>query len=235
MNVPIEWQLVLEKKPNLKKLFLDQEKEDVYGEAPVPPYFFHYFRPNNYDAFKGLFVPFKNGKEMFKRIKEIYELTKEDYKPQLDGSFTYFKKERDKNITTEQIASLVLKCIQSLNMILKDYGQELRIREDDIEVHIMDKGTFDKMYDPDETLEADIWILVQEWDVQLEPDKEKNPLVFFNEALYQIAADYGVAKYISWPLKGRRDIEDPYKGYFDIWKLGYMLRIVNPECIILTY
>jgi hypothetical protein len=42
------------------------------------------------------------------------------------------------------------------------------------------------------------------------------------EAAYSLAADYRLARYVLWPLLGRRD--DPYSAYFELWRHGAELR-----------
>jgi hypothetical protein len=42
------------------------------------------------------------------------------------------------------------------------------------------------------------------------------------EAAYSLAADYGLARYVLWPLLARRD--DPYAAYFELWRHGAELR-----------
>lgn len=235
MRIPMEWQLLLERQPNLKKLFVAQEKEDIYGEAPVPPYLFHYFRPDKYDLLKGLFVPFKHGKEVFNRLKEIYEVTRESYVSGMEENFSYFRPKLKREITTKEVTPLVLRCMRDINCILKDYGQTYRVQEENIMIQIMEKQEFNRKFDIDDIIGDEFIMLIEEWYVQLEPDKEKNPIVLFNEAFYQIAADRNITRYISWPITGRADLEDPYKGYFDLWKLGYVMRVVAPDFVVLTY
>ena len=40
-----------------------------------------------------------------------------------------------------------------------------------------------------------------------------------SEALYHISCDYNLSYYLQWPMFDTAQ-ENPFLGYFDLWKLG---------------
>ncbi|WPC40109.1 hypothetical protein [Clostridium sp. JS66] len=233
MKIPKEWENVLEENQEIKEMFLEQENMDIYDDEPVPPFFFHYFRPNKYDKLKGFFVPFLHGEEMFKRLKLIYDVTADEYEKE-DGTIAgYFVPKKNIMLSRSELENIALKHAEGINEILTDLEERSLIDCDNLEIRIMDKREFEDKYDYYDILNCDLYDMQGDWFRDLEEEASENPLILFSESLYNIACDYDLARYVMWPLIERNDMKDPYEAYFNLWKYGYRPMFVNDKLLIL--
>lgn len=235
MRIPIEWTKILEENLELKEMFLEQKSMDKYGDEPIPTFFLHFFRPNNYDKLKGFFIPFSHGEEMFNRLKMIFDATADNYENE-DGSVDgYFIPKKDKSISKTKLENLGLKHAQSINNILTDLEETSLVDCDNLEIKIMDRSEFDEEYEYDDTLSCELYDAKGDWFRDLESEVSENPLKLFDEHLYYIACDYDIARYVMWPLIEKNEMNDPYEAYVTLWKYGYKPFFVSDNLLILTY
>lgn len=235
MKIPIEWKEILEKKPEIKEMFLEQESMDSYGDEPIPPYFLHYFRPNKHDILKEFFMPFSHGEEMFNRLKMIYDVTADNFENE-DGSVNaYFIPKKNKTISKIEIETIALQYMESINGILIDLEETSLIDCNNLKIKIMKHSEFDEKYDYYDTLGCELYDAIGDWFRDLESEIKENPLTFFEEPLYNVACDYDLARYVMWTVVEKNNMNDPYEAYFNLWKYGYKPFFVSNELLVLTY
>ena len=234
MEIVSEWQKILDENPQINEMFLEQKKYDEY--EIIPPYFLHYFRPRNYGILKDFFLPFKHGQEIFEKLKEIYDVTADNYEHE-DGSVAaYFIPKKDNTVSEKELKKIAKNYANSINDILEDYNEEsIDINTLFLKVEIMDSQTFNDKYDEEEILEADLYEIKGEWfsDYFYDDDLD-NPLKAFDEPLYNVACDYNIARYVMWPLLEINKFENPFKWYFELWKLGYRPYFITNRLLVLV-
>lgn len=231
MDIPKQWKEILVKNEELMRIFQEQKEMDHYGDEPVPPYFFHYFRPDRYEAMKGFFIDFENGIEMYEYIKEIFEATKNNYKHG-DSVSAYFVPQKQ-DVSKEKLFEIASEYISQLNWILNENAEETYDFEK-MDIKELTEKEFREQYDYENIDECDLHCIKGDWIIDMLPDIENNPLSMFSEALYQMACDYDISYYISWPLVGRKDCINPFIAYVQLWKLGYRPWVVDKSMIVMT-
>lgn len=227
MNIPEQWQRVLNNSEKLKELFEKQWEGDA--QEPIPPYLFHAFRPKQYDVLEGLFLPFAHGREIFAKLKEVFDITAE-YGDTSSAYFTIQKQE----IPIEELQEAARGYISSMNQILSECKDVSFVDIEHIEIKVMSRQAFEKDYNVYEIKENDLSDMRVDWLSGLLPNAEENPLVLFHEALYYMACEYDLAGYINWSLSGRREEENPFSAFFTLWKQGYKPWIVNEHLVVVT-
>ena len=66
------------------------------------------------------------------------------------------------------------------------------------------------------------------------PKASVNPIVEFEEALYELTFNYNIIFYILWPLGKVDDVENPYKAYVELWKRGIKPYIINKNLLVVV-
>lgn len=228
MNIPEEWKSILEKMPELKELFEEQQECDEY--EIVPPYFFHYFRPDNYEKCREFFC-YENGQAVYKNLVDIFEATKNNYckDNMVAAYFTVEKKE----ILEDELKSYVQKYINGINYFLEDEEEFYDFTK--MNIKVMKKEEFDKKYDYYNIDACELHDYIGDSIIYEMPDEEQNPIACFYEPLYQIDCDYDLAHYIIWPLLGKNNEDNPFTGYKLLWENGYKPFIVDKENIVIVY
>ena len=54
-----------------------------------------------------------------------------------------------------------------------------------------------------------------------------------SEALYHISCDYDLSYYLQWPMLDTQR-ENPFRGYFDLWKLGLHIHFPARDRVVLV-
>ncbi len=228
MNIPQQWIKILDNNDELKEMFAEQNEMDEV--ELVPPFFFHYFRPDNYELLKEYFVGFKNGMTMYENVKEIFEATKDNYIHE-DTVMAYFIP-KNKEVSEENLMKLSQEYIEQSNYILEE-NKEQKYDFTQLEIRKMTEDEFEKKFDYYDIDECELHDLIGDWMRDELPDEDDCPLVLFYEALYQIACDYNISHYILWPLLGI-DNKNPFSAYIKLWKFGYTPRIVSDKLMVLV-
>lgn len=54
-----------------------------------------------------------------------------------------------------------------------------------------------------------------------------------SEALYHISCDYDLSYYLQWPMYNTKQ-ENPFQGYFDLWKMGLNIHFPARDRVVLV-
>ena len=79
----------------------------------------------------------------------------------------------------------------------------------------------------------DIYEDIADWFGDIEFQKECEDLQFFDEALYHISNDYFLSHYLQWSLIVPQPIQNPFQGYFELWKMGLDIEFPEKDQVVL--
>ena len=70
---------------------------------------------------------------------------------------------------------------------------------------------------------------VGDWFAGLAWRKGCEDLDLLHEALYHIGNNYFLSYYLQWPLMEDQGIENPFRPYFELWKMGLTPRFFHHD------
>ncbi|AEY65513.1 hypothetical protein [Clostridium sp. BNL1100] len=215
-DLPKEWVELLNFMPSIKAQFIRDKK--LNRDEMISPYFFSYFI-DDYKRCEPFFLCFESGKEVFDNFYELYG--KEE--PIIT---------EDKTLNQDELSQLLTKHIYGMNYLLEIGGEETYdIHE--MKIKELSEEDFLNQYDSDDIENEDIkGCCSQVMRLNILPDENINPIVEFEEALYELTLDYNLIFYILWPLGKVDDVENPYKPYVELWKKEIKPYIINKNLLV---
>lgn len=72
-----------------------------------------------------------------------------------------------------------------------------------------------------------------EWCMDLEYRKGCEDIGLMSEALYHISCDYDLSHYLQWSMYNTQR-ENPFRGYFDLWKMGLHIYFPARDRVVLV-
>ncbi len=227
-DLPQEWIDLLEEMPDIKEQFMEDKELNEYNT--VPEYFFSYFEKLK-DS-EPFFTCFEGGQGVFDNFYELYGSwdDEEDEEEEDDD---------DSELSDDEILELVKKHIESLKYFLSvidldrhDYGKDY-FDFDNVEVKIMNSDEYAQISDEvDKYRDKNVRNLCS--DAMLDkilPNEDDNPIMAFDDALFEQTQNDYILYYILWPLGGIKDIENPFAPYEKLWEYGVDIRFVSKNLI----
>ncbi len=217
-DLPQEWVDLLNSMPGIKGQFIRDKK--VNRDEMISPYFFSYFL-DDYKSCKPFFLCFERGKEVFDNLYELYGE---------DESVKQVNKILDEN----ELTKLLIRYIEGVNYLLEMEG-ETTYDIHEMEIKELSEEDFLDEYDSVDIENEDIrGCCSQVMRYNILPDGDINPIVEFEEALYELTLDYNLIFYILWPLGKVDDVENPYKAYVELWKMEIKPYIINKDLLVIV-
>lgn len=211
-DLPQPWIDLLNSMPKIKKEIIIDKKNNE--SEMIPPYFLEYFS-ENYMQCKPYFLCFERGEEVFNNFYSLY------------GGNELISKDVD-NVTLE---SLLVKRMEEINSLLELSGEEPY----DISKIKFEETTYDilnKEYDLSDIDEVDIKDCFDDtMTFDILPNETENPIVAFEETLYNLTSDYNLVYYILWPLGKKDDIANPFETYVKLWEKGIKIYVINKNLV----
>lgn len=217
-DLPQEWIVLLNSMPGIKVQFIRDKKVNI--DEMISPYFFSYFL-DNYKNCEPFFLCFERGKEVF---DNLYELYGEDRSTEA----------MDETLHKNELNKLLIRHIEGMNYLLEMEGEptydihEMEIKE------LSEEDFLDQYATVDIENEDMKGCCSQVMRLNILPDKEINPIVEFEEALYELTLDYNLIFYILWPLGKVDHIENPYNAYVKLWKADIKPYIINKNLLVIV-
>lgn len=216
-DLPQEWIELLNQMPKIKERFVEDKK--VNRDEMISPYFFSYFM-DDYKLCEPFFC-FERGKEVFNNLFELYG------KSETAESIV-------KNLNEDELKELIIKHINGINYLLKMEDEKTYdIRN--MEIRELTGKQFEDNYYANYIEDSDVRDSCNEamiYDVL--PKDDENPISAFHEALYELTLDYNIIYYILWPLGKIDDVDNPYKGYVELWKRRIKPYIIDKNLLVVV-
>jgi len=202
-------------------VFLHDGFESRKGSTElIEPFFFHCFRPTGEDL-EIYFNKHPYGKEIFKRLKAIYDATVTN-KP----GTAYFIVDNSPILTKAEINTLAESYIMSVRGMLQVMGKKTILSPEKIVVNIFeghaprDDNTMEFITDDNSTTEYDAKETMGEYFHNFETNSEFMQL-HFCDCVYYMACCYDLVYYVLWPLFAELSTLDyPYDAGFELWRYG---------------
>ncbi len=180
------------------------------SNEPIPPYFFHYFRPDG-NGLEPYFKKHPYGDEIFQRIQKIYDATSKNKE-----NYMYFIVQYPEIMTKEELIRLGSRYIQSIRDILHDMGGPNTLFSDEVTVLVIPGECPEDLRNND--ISGEIYTILGDYFRNFTSDSEFM-LLSYGDCLYYMACNYDLVHYILWPLVAKQSaVSEPYAASFDLWK-----------------
>jgi len=206
-DLAVHWQELSQSNEELSEDFASQD-----SDRPIPPFFFHYFRPNGV-GLKPYFDGYPYGDEIYQRIMEIYDVTLCN-----DPSQAYFTVNSPDILTKDALTVLGEHYVQSLRNMLSDMKISNVISQEKVDIHIIQGRC------PSEAHKIDtayyIYELKNDYFNSFKLDSEFMSL-YRCDCIYYMTCSYDLVYYVLWPLISEQSaVDKPYDAGFNLWKSG---------------
>lgn len=233
--LPDGWTEIIQQDPLLMGIF--EEHEYNLEEEAIPPFLFQDLRGGNIEHLRPIFALYgQPGLDMLQGLLEIDEISKDTAEVQLpDGQIGYagyfFARFSEKD--SQAAENAVRTYIKNINRIFVEEFEEDAPLEENAKIEFL----FGQAAQDFMTKEHQRWCRGEGIDVEIESDlrdwccdmpyKENyEDIGLMSEALYHISCDYLLSYYLQWPMFDTKQ-ENPFRSYFELWKMG--LSIYFPE------
>ena len=183
----------------------------------IEPFFFHCFRPTG-EALEMYFDKHLYGKEIFKRLKKIFDATATN-----EPGTAYFIVDNAKILTETEIIALAENYIKSIRDMLQVMDEQNILSPEKIDVNIIegcapwDDRTKDFITNDNGVTENNIYNIKGEYFDNFETSSEFMQL-HFCDCIYYMACCYDLVYYVLWPLFAEQStIDNPYDAGFELW------------------
>ena len=218
IDLPKVWVDLLNSMPDIKEVFISDKK--VNSREMIPPYFFSYFI-EDYKNCEPFFLCFERGKEVFDNLYELYGKNESE-------------ELADKNITETELKELITKHINGMNYLLAMKGETIYDIHK-MKIEELTEQDFDDKYDAEDIEDAFIRRRCSQIiRHNILPAHQENPIVEFEEALYELTQNSYLIQYILWPLGKVVDVGNPYKAYVELWKRGIEPYIIDEDLLVVV-
>lgn len=238
--LPDGWTEIIEKDPVLLEIF--EEHEYDLEEEAVPPFLIQELRGGQLEHLRPILELYgQPGIDMFRGLLEIDDASRDTAQVQLPNGQTgyagYFfaRTEYDRQAAIDVVRAY----IRTINRIyVEEFDEEAPMDEDaKIEFLSGEEGReFEKerhydwahgviSFDPEEDL--------RDWCFDLPYRKGCEDIDLMSEALYHISCDYLLSYYLQWSMFDTKQ-ENPFKSYFELWKMGLNIHFAAKDRVVLV-
>ena len=240
--LPDGWTELIQQDPLLKEIF-DEHEYDLEREA-VPPFLIQELRGGNMDHLRPILALYgPPGLDMLQGLLEIDEASRDTATTTtLSGQTAYaayfFARFSEENRQAAIAAARTY--IRAINRgYVEEFEEEPPLDEDgnieflsgqegrDFEEQVRQAwihGSGVQEVDLDE---------LTEWYQELEYRKGCEDIGLMSEALYHISCDYDLSHYLQWPMYDTQR-ENPFQGYFALWKMGLNIHFPARDRVVLV-
>lgn len=237
--LPNRWAEIIQQDPLLMEIF-EEHDYDLEEEA-VPPFLFQELRGGNIEHLRPIFALYgQTGLNMLQELLEIDEISKDTAKVELPDEqtsyagyfFTRFSEDNRQNAE-----NAVQAYIRNINRIFVEEFKEAAPLEENAKIEILfgqaaqtfREEAYQQQINGESTeIETDLI----DWCSDMLYKEGYEDIELMTEALYHINCDYLLSDYLQWPMYDTKR-ENPFRPYFELWKMGLNIYFPERGCVVL--
>lgn len=240
--LPDGWTELIQQDPLLKEIF-DEHEYDLEQEA-VPPFLIQDLRGGNLEHLRPILALYgPPGLEMLQGLLEIDEASRDTatiVSPTGQTAYAayFFARFSEENRQAAIDAARIY--IRAINRIYTEEFEEDPPLDEDANIEFL-SGQEGRDFE-EQVRQA--WIHgrvdedapdvdLREWCMDLEYRKGCEDIGLMSEALYHISCDYDLSYYLQWPMYDTEQ-ENPFQGYFALWKMGLNIHFPARDRVVLV-
>lgn len=237
--LPNRWAEIIQQDPLLMEIF-EEHDYDLEEEA-VPPFLFQELRGGNIEHLRPIFALYgQTGLNMLQELLEIDEISKDTAKVELPDEqtsyagyfFTRFSEDNRQNAE-----NAVQAYIRNINRIFVEEFKEAAPLDENAKIEILfgqaaqtfREEAYQQQINGESTeIETDLI----DWCSDMLYKEGYEDIELMTEALYHINCDYLLSDYLQWPMYDTKQ-ENPFRPYFELWKMGLNIYFPERGCVVL--
>lgn len=235
--LPDGWTEIIQQDQVLLNIFSEHEY-DLENEA-VPPFLIQDLRGGEINRLQPILALYgQPGQKMLQGLLEIDEASRDTAEHQLPNgqigyaAYFYARFSEENKQAAIDAAQTYIKAINRL--YVEEFDEEPPLDENaKIEFLSGREGRdFEEKARREVVREVDLDDL-DEWRIDLEYRKGYEDMRLMSEALYHINCDYKLSYYLQWSMYDTKQ-ENPFRGYFQLWKLGLNIHFPARDRVVLV-
>ncbi len=241
-HLPDGWTELIWQDPLLREIF-EEHEYDLEQEA-APPFLIQALRGGNLTHLRPILALYGDpGLAMLRGLLEIDEVSRDTAEITTpDGQTAYAGYFFANYKGGSGIEELVHKHIQAMRKVYLEVFQEEPPVDEAVKIRILSgKEGYDfqmklhrefcaGQYHPGD----DIYDAMGDWIADMLCHGRCGELEVLNEALYHISNDYMLSHFLRWPLLAHEPMENPFQAYFELWKMGLLIKIPARDEVVLV-
>lgn len=227
-HLPESWIAPIQNDAMLREIFADHEYE-LEMEA-VPPFLIQELRCGNVERLRPILALYgEPGLELLRGLMEIDEASRDTATitgpdGQVACAGYFFARYRGDSGVEE----LVRRHVQAVREVYLQVFQEEPPVDESVAIQILTgrEGYDFRMQQRRELCEHkfhpgdEIYEAMGDWIANMFCRGSCGELDLLGEALYHISNDYMLSHFLRWPLLEHGPMENPFRAYFELWKMG---------------
>lgn len=240
--LPDGWTELIQQDPLLKEIF-DEHEYDLEMEA-VPPFLIQELRGGNLDRLRPILALYgQPGLDMLQGLLEIDEASRDTatiVSPTGQTAYAAYFFARFSEDNRQAAISAARTYIKAINRVYAEEFEEEPPLDESAEIEFL-SGQEGRDFEEqvrrawihgEGIHEVDLDELI-EWYQELEHRKGCEDIRLMSEALYHISCDYSLSHYLQWPMYDTEQ-ENPFHGYFALWKMGLNIHFPARDRVVLV-
>ena len=239
--LPEGWTELIQQDPVLKEIF-DEHEYELEDEA-VPPFLIQDLRGGELERLRPILALYgQPGLDMLQGLLEIDEASKDTAQIETPSGTAYaayfFARFSEENKQAAIDAARTY--IKAINRIYTEELEEDAPLDENAKIEFL-SGQEGRDFEEkarkawihgEGPQEVDLDDLT-EWYQDLEYREGCEDIELMSEALYHISCDYDLSYYLQWPMLDTEQ-ENPFPGYFQLWKLGLHIHFPERNRVVLV-
>lgn len=241
--LPDGWIEPIQQDPLLKEIF-EEHEYDLEMEA-VPPFLIQELRGGNLERLRPILALYgPPGLEMLENLKTIDWAAQDTAAVTTPDGVTayaayFFARFSEENRQAAIDAARTY--IRAINRVYVEEFEEAPPLDENAEIEFL-SGQEGRDF---EEQVRQVWItgegiqtvdlddLTEWYQEDLQYRKGCEDIGLLSEALYHISCDYNLSYYLRWPMYNT-ERENPFRGYFDLWKMGLNIHFHARDRVVLV-
>ena len=244
--LPESWIEPIQKDSELWEIFSEHEY-DLEQEA-VPPFLIQALRGGYLEHLRPILSLYgQPGLDMLKGLLEIDEASKDTAQVELsDGQIGYAgyffaKSDLKEDAVKAAVVDATNRYVQAICQVYTQIFEEPAPIDANPKITILSGKEGSDFQERSHQAWAhgqycpgdDIYEDLEDWFSNIEFQKGCEDLCLMDEALYHISNDYFLSYYLQWPLIVPQPIENPFRPYFELWKMGLNVEFPEKDQVVL--
>jgi hypothetical protein len=240
--LPEGWIAPIQNDPVLREIF-EEHEYDLEQEA-VPPFLIQELRGGEMERLRPILSLYgQPGLEMLRGLMEIDEASRDtavSTAPDGQTAYAAYFFARFSEARRQDAIDAVRTYIRAINRLYREELDEEPPLDEDGEIEFL-SGQEGRDFEEkirmawingEPVQEVDLDELL-EWYQDLRYRRGCEDISLLSEALYHISCDYNLSYCLRWPMFDT-ERENPFRGYFELWKLGLRVRFPARDRAVLV-
>ena len=241
-HLPEGWTELIQRDPVLREIFEAHE----YGleQEAVPPFLFQDLRGGELERLRPILSLYgQPGLELLENLKAIDQAaadTATSTTPTGQTAYAGYFFARYKGGPGAE--DLVSEHIQAMRRVYAEVFQEEPPVDEQVEIQLlsgqegrdfqrkMHREFCANQFHPSD----DLYEAMGDWIADMHCRGRCGELDVLQEALYHISNDYMLSHFLRWPLLEHEPMENPFRAYFELWKMGLNLYFPTRDRAVLV-